>query len=292
MRSGARHGSRRAALLVLACGLSRAAATAALMLASTTGATAAPTAGTASTIPARDARQPPAIAAASDLKFALEEIARGFTAETGYALRLVFGSSGNFFRQIVQGAPFELFLSADEELVFRLAQQGFAEDRGVRYALGRLVLFAPNGSPVRPADGVAALAAAAADGRLQRLAIANPEHAPYGRAAEQALRRAGAWEAVRAKLVFGENVSQAAQFAAGAAAQAGLFAQSLAIAPQVSAKGSFALVPDDLHAPLHQRMVLMKGAGDVARAFYRYLQQPDARAVLERHGFRRPDRAR
>jgi molybdate transport system substrate-binding protein len=230
----------------------------------------------------------PVVAAASDLKFALEEVAQRFRADTGHELKLVFGSSGNLHRQIVQGAPFELFLCADEELVFRLADAGLAPDRGALYARGRLVLFAPKGSTIRPDQGLGALRAAAADGRLQRLAIANPEHAPYGRAAEQALRAAGAWEAVRGKLVLGENVSQAAQFATSGAAQAGVIAYSLALAPQVAKLGSYALVPESMHAPLNQRMVLTRAAGPVAREFYRHLQQPAARALLERYGFALP----
>lgn len=231
---------------------------------------------------------PPVVAAASDLQFALAEVAAAFKRDTGTEVRLAFGSSGNFRTQIAQGAPFELFLSADEAYVDALAAEGRTVDRGVRYATGRLVLFVPTGSPVKPDPTLADLKAAAADGRLARLAIANPEHAPYGRAAREALQRAGAWDAVAPRLALGENVSQAAQFATSGAAQAGLFAYSLALAPAVAGKGAYVLLPAQSHAPLHQRMVLVKGAGAAARAFYAYLQQPAARTVLRKHGFALP----
>jgi molybdate transport system substrate-binding protein len=230
----------------------------------------------------------PGVAAASDLKFALDEIARAYARETGRAVRLAYGSSGNFRRQIAEGAPFELFLSADESYVLALARDGRLEDEGVLYAVGRLVLFAPEGSPVDPDKGMPGLAEQARAGRVAKLAIANPSHAPYGRAARQALEHAGAWGALEGRLVLGENVSQAAQFAASGNATAGLFAYSLTFTPAVSGKGRYALVPEAAHAPLRQRMALVKGAGEEARAFYRYLQAPAARGVFSRYGFSPP----
>jgi len=232
---------------------------------------------------------PPVVAAASDLQFALADIAAAFRRDTGTEIRLAFGSSGNFRTQIAQGAPFELFLSADEAYVEALAAEGRTVDRGVRYATGRLVLFVPSGSPLALDPTLADVKAAGADGRLARFAIANPEHAPYGRAAREALQRAGAWDAVASRLVLGENVSQAAQFATSGAAQGGIFAYSLALSPAVAGKGRYALLPAGSHAPLHQRMVLVKGAGEAARAFYGYLQQPAARAAFRRYGFVLPD---
>jgi molybdate transport system substrate-binding protein len=230
----------------------------------------------------------PTVAAAADLAFALEEVAAAFRAETRQDVKLSFGSSGNFTSQLMQGAPFELFLSADEGFVFRLADAGKTLDRGTLYAEGRIVLFAPKGSPLEPDPAFDGLRAALKEGRIQRLAIANPEHAPYGRAAEQALQGQGLWDLVRQKLVLGENVSQAAQFATSGATQGGIFAYSLALSPEVAARGRYALIPADWHAPLRQRMVLMKNAGAVAKAFYAYLQSPAARAVLRKYGFMLP----
>ena len=230
----------------------------------------------------------PGIAAASDLKFALDEIARGWSRETGRSVRITYGSSGNFRRQIAEGAPFELFLSADESYVLALAREGRLEDEGALYAVGRLVLFAPPGSPVDPARGLEGLAQLARAGAVAKLAIANPAHAPYGRAARQALESAGAWKMLEGRLVLGENVSQAAQFAASGDATAGLFAYSLAFSPAIASRGRFALVPESAHAPLRQRMALVKGAGEDARAFYRHLQEPAARGIFARYGFAPP----
>jgi molybdate transport system substrate-binding protein len=233
----------------------------------------------------------PSIAAAADLKFALGEIADLFKAETGKEVRLIFGSSGNFTAQLLQGAPFEIFLSADEGFVFQLADAGETIDRGALYAEGRIVLFAAKGSPLKPDAGFNDLRAALADGRLQHFAIANPEHAPYGRAAEQALKGQGLWDAIKPKLVLGENVSQAAQFASAGSAQGGIFAYSLALAPAFASLGSFALIPAEWHAPLRQRMVLMKNAGETARAFYRFIQSPAARIIFRNNGFALPGEA-
>lgn len=228
------------------------------------------------------------VAAASDLKFALEEAAAQFERSTGQTLRLVFGSSGNFKTQILQGAPFHLFLSADEDFVFELADAGRTEDRGRAYAVGRIGLLVPHGSPLKADGELKDLAAALQDGRLKRLAIANPEHAPYGARAREALQHRGLWEALQGKLVLGENISQAAQFATSGSVQAGIVAQSLALAPAVAGRGRFALIPDAWHQPLKQRMVVVKGAPPAAQAFYDYLGTPAAQAVLKRYGFALP----
>jgi molybdate transport system substrate-binding protein len=227
----------------------------------------------------------PPIAAAADLNFSLAEVADRFKAESGHDVKLIFGSSGNFARQLQQGAPFQMFLSADEGFVFQLASTGKTVDQGVLYAEGRIVLFAPHGSPLRPDNQFTDLRAALDDGRIQRFAIANPEHAPYGRAAEQALKSQGLWEAAQPKLVLGENVSQAAQFASSGSAQGGIFAYSLARAPQTQKLGTYALIPANWHAILRQRTVLLKNAGDTARMFYAYVQSPPARTIFQKFGF-------
>lgn len=227
----------------------------------------------------------PAVAAASDLKFALEHAAADFRKATRRDVKLVFGSSGNFYRQIEQGAPFQLFMSADEALVLKLAAAGKTEDRGELYATGRIVLFVHAGSNLALDTRFTGLKAAVAAGAIRRFAIANPEHAPYGRAAEQALRNLGVWEALQPKLVLAENVSQAAQFASSASADGGIFAYSLALSPQVSQLGRYVLIPESMHEPLRQRMALLRGARDTARAFYRYLQAREGREVFKRYGF-------
>ena len=239
---------------------------------------------------AASAAQPdaPAVAAASDLKFALEDAAEQFRKSSGREVKLVFGSSGNFYRQIEQGAPFQLFMSADEAFVFKLAGAGKTHDRGALYATGRIVIFARHGSPLHPDAALTGVKSALTAGAIRRFAIANPEHAPYGRAAEQALRKTGAWDALRGKLVLGENVSQAAQFATSGSAEGGIFAYSLALSPQISRLGRYVLIPEALHEPLRQRMALVKGAGETAQAFYRYLQQREARAIFQRYGFGLP----
>ena len=230
----------------------------------------------------------PTVAAASDLKFALEEVAAQFERESGHKLRLVFGSSGNFYSQILQGAPFHLYLSADEDFVFRLADAGKTVDRGRLYARGRIGILVPHGSPLRAYGELQDLAAALRDGRFRKFAIANPEHAPYGQRAEEALRHAGLWQAIRPHLVLGENISQAAQFATSGSTQGGIVALSLALAPDVAKLGDFALIPEAWHRPLLQRMVLLKGAPPPVREFHDYLSTAAAQAIMVRYGFATP----
>lgn len=242
----------------------------------------------ASTCGARS--EPPArVAAASDLQFALTDVADQFQRETGDRVEVVFGSSGNLTRQIQDGAPFSVFFSADEAFVERLVREGHTDGDGALYATGRIVLFAPSGSPLVPADGLEGLAKLAEAGRVPRFAIANPEHAPYGRAAEQALRAHGLWSVLQPSLVLGENVSQAAQFATSGNAVGGIIAYSLALAPAMRDRGAHALIPLEAHAPLRQRMVLLKDAGPVARRFYEFVQGAAARSTLATFGFVVPE---
>lgn len=230
----------------------------------------------------------PTVAAASDLKFAIEEVASRFAKETGNQLTLVFGSSGNIKTQILQGAPFSLFMSADENFVYELADAGKTEGRGRAYAVGRIGIMVPPGSPLKADGEFRDMAAAIRDGRLQKFAIANPDHAPYGARAKEALQHAGLWEAIRSRLVFGENISQTAQFATSGSTQGGIIALSLALAPAVAKTGTFELIPEAWHQPLRQRMVLVKGAPPVARAFYEYIATPPAQAIMARYGFAMP----
>jgi molybdate transport system substrate-binding protein len=230
----------------------------------------------------------PTLAAASDLKFAIEEIADRFEKDTGNKLRLVFGSSGNFYSQILQGAPFQMFMSADEDFVFKLADANKTVDRGRAYALGRIGIMVPHGSALKADSDLKDVAAALKDGRLKKFAIANPEHAPYGARAKEALQKAGVWSTIEPKLVLGENISQAAQFAISGSTQGGIIALSLAKSPSFAKLGDFALIPESMHKPLRQRMVLMKDAPPALRAFYEYLGTPAAQAIMVRYGFAMP----
>jgi len=243
------------------------------------------------TLSARATDQP-VIAAAADLKFALDDIANRFRQDTGRIVKLSFGSSGNFTRQIEQGGPFEMFLSADESLVFKLADRGLTLGRGALYAIGRIVIFIPHGSPLKPDGSLQDLAAATADKRLKRFAIANPQHAPYGHAAMQALQKIGVWDKIGASLVLGENAAQATQFAISGSTEGGIIPYSLSLASDVAKHGQAALIPENLHAPLRQRMVLLKRAGETARQFFAYIQLPPARAILKQYGFVLPGELR
>lgn len=238
--------------------------------------------------PSAPLQDSPTVAAASDLQFALEAIAKGFTAETGERVTLVFGSSGNLARQVMNGAPFELFLSADEAFVDLLGKGGYTRDNGTLYGVGRIVLFAPRGSPLAVDEQMDGLRTLLAQTPKARFAIANPEHAPYGRAAEAALRARGLWDAIQPALIMGENISQTAQFATSGGAAGGILAYSLVLGPALKDRGSYALLPESLHPPLRQRMVLLKRAGPAAQRFYEYLQRPAARALFAKYGFTLP----
>lgn len=241
-----------------------------------------------SAFPSSHAQTVPTLAAASDLKFAIEEVAARFEKDTGNKLRLVFGSSGNFKTQILQGAPFHLFMSADENFVYELAEAGKTEDRGRTYAIGRIVIMVPPDGVLKPDGQLRDLAAALKDGRLKKFAIGNPEHAPYGARGKEALMHAGLWESIEGKLVLGENISQAAQFAISGSAEGGIVAYSLALAPNFASRSKFELIPESWHKRLVQRMVLVKGAPPEARAFYQYLSTPAAQEIMVRYGFAMP----
>lgn len=229
------------------------------------------------------------IAAASDLRFALDEIVAAWSAahpET--PVEPSYGSSGSFFAQIGQGAPFDLFFSADIEYPRRLVEAGLADGSTLRsYAIGQLVVWVPTSSRL---DVEASGPSVLADPSVRRVAIANPEHAPYGRAAMAALEHLGLLDVVRPKLVFGENVTQAAQFVDSGNADAGIIALSLARAPTLAGRGRFALLPLDAYPRLEQGAVVLAGTNRAAaaRAFLDFVLGPEGRAVLDRYGFLSP----
>ena len=230
----------------------------------------------------------PVIAAASDLSYALGKVVDRFTRETGRKLRVSFGSSGNLMRLIEQGAPFEMFMSADENYVLRLATQGQTIDQGWIYAFGRLALFAPRGSALEQSLDLTRLPDLLADGSVRKFAIANPLHAPYGKAAREVLLKAGLWQDIETALVFGESASQATLFAVSGSTQGAIIPHSLALNPVISGKGSFRLIDENLHSPLKQRMVLLRNASDTTRQFYNYMKTIAAQEIMEKFGFTIP----
>jgi molybdate transport system substrate-binding protein len=228
------------------------------------------------------------VAAASDLRFSLDEIeALLAEARPGVELAVTYGSSGILAQQIGNGAPYDLFLSADERFPRSLVEQDLAGEADVfAYATGRLVVWARHDSPVDPAAGLAALA----DPAAQRVAIANPDHAPYGSAAVAAMEGAGVLATVEGRLVRGESVSQAADFLASGNAQIGVIARSLAVAAPLRDLGGHVDVPADLHPPLAQSGVVLIGARDpdAARAVAEVLTGESGQAALARAGFDPP----
>jgi molybdate transport system substrate-binding protein len=227
------------------------------------------------------------IAAASDLKFALTELASAYQKQSGAKLNLTFGSSGNFFSQIKNGAPFDLFFSADSEYPRRLDTAGLIVSKSTHeYAVGRLVLWVPPDSKIDLSkSGMNALL----DPSVQKIAIANPAHAPYGRAAAAALANAGLSEKVKDKLVIGENISQAAQFAQTGNAQIGIIALSLALSPPLRS-GKYWEIPQRQYFPLIQSAVILKRCEqkDLAASFLKFVASPAGTKILEDFGFTKP----
>jgi len=228
-----------------------------------------------------------AIAAASDLVFCLEELNRQFTnSHPDVALKTSTGSSGNFFAQIKNGAPFDLFLSADMNYPKELIKAGAAEESSLfQYAVGRLALWTAN-TNLALTNGLLALR----EPVFKRVAIANPEHAPYGRAAREALRHAGLWDGLQSRLVLGDNISQAAQFVQSGNADAGIVALSLVLSPKLTNVGRWVEVPPNTYPPLEQGAVLTRRGKDnsSARGYLKFLQSAQAREIFDRYGFRLP----
>jgi molybdate transport system substrate-binding protein len=231
------------------------------------------------------AQRAPTVAAAANLNTVLTEIADQFASDRGIRVDIVFGASGTLTRQIQDGAPFELFLAADEQFPTQLTKAGLTRDAGVVYAVGRLAVFAPTGSPLSVDERLDGLNRLLKAGAVTRFAIANPDIAPYGKAAEAALRKRGLWDAIRPRLLRGDTIAQAAQFATTGNAVGGLVAYSLVLAPGLAGRGTHALIPEADHPPLRQRMVLLKQAGQAAVEFYGYLQGDASRALFRKHGY-------
>ena len=230
------------------------------------------------------------IAAAADLKFAMAELGTQFEKQAGMRVNVSYGSSGNFFAQIQNGAPFDVLLSADIEYPRKLEVAGLAEPGTLyEYAIGRIVIW-------MPADARYELAKlgwkALLEPGVERIAIANPEHAPYGRAAVAAMRSAGVYDQLRRRLVYGENVAQAAQFVASGSAQAGILALSLASSPPMR-DGKRWEIPANMHTPIEQGAIILKSAKgkEGARAFLAFLKSEAGKKILESYGFTLPSSA-
>ena len=231
-----------------------------------------------------------AVAVAANMKPAFEELAARFQAtHPGVEVKATYGASGNFFAQIANGAPFDLFLSADAEFPARVVEKGLADGKAFTYAYGKLVVWVPKSSKLDlDGKGLAALT----DPSVQKIAIASPEVAPYGRAAKAALEKAGLYQTLKDRIVTGQSVSQAAQFVQSGNAQAGFVPLSLARTPPLSEQGRAWPVPPSSYARIEQAGVVVKGAKEaaLARELAAFIAGAGARDVLERYGYDLPAR--
>ncbi len=229
------------------------------------------------------------VAAAADMSTALPQLVAAYTEKTGQAVKLSFGSSGSLTNQIENGAPFDIFFSADEQYPQQLIKEDLAlKDTLYRYAVGRLVLWVPNDSPlILPEIGINALL----DPSIKKIAIANPATAPYGRAAEATLRFYGIYDKVSSRLVVGESVTQAAQFVETGNAQAGLIALSHALAPALKDRGRYWKVPLEAYPTLNQAAIVLSKSKqkDAARKFLEFVRTPEAASLLTSCGFSLPE---
>jgi molybdate transport system substrate-binding protein len=227
------------------------------------------------------------VAAAADLQFVMPDLAAQFEKKTGTKVNITYGSSGNFYSQLQNGAPFDLFFSADIDYPRKLEAAGLAEPGTLyEYAVGRIAIWMPADTRVDVArQGWNALL----DSAVQKIAIANPEHAPYGRAAVAALKKAGIFEQVKAKFVYGENISQAAQFVQSGNAQAGIVAMSLAVSPGMK-DGKRWEIPSEMHPPIDQAAIVLKSAANKqrARVFLEFVKSESGRATFSNYGFSLP----
>lgn len=228
------------------------------------------------------------IAAASDLNFAFKELIAEYEKQTGSHAKLSLGSSGNFFSQIQNGAPFDLYFSADIGYPKKLEEAGLSVPGSLyRYAVGRIVMWTGNGTRIDVAKGLDALR----EPTVKKIAIANPKHAPYGRAAVAAMEHFKVYDQVKDRLVLGENISQAAQFVESGACDIGIIALSLALAPTMKAKGTYWEVPTDAHPPLEQGAVILKSSThqQSSRQFLEFMKSSQGQEIMKRYGFTLPD---
>ena len=224
------------------------------------------------------------IAAAADLTFAFKEVAANFQKQNGAVVKLSYGSSGNFFSQIRNGAPYDLFFSADISYARKLEDAGLIEPGTLyEYAIGKIVLWVPASSKLDVSKGLSVLT----DPSIRKIAIANPDHAPYGRAAKAAMEKEGIYDQVKSKIVLGENISQTAQFVQSGNADIGILALSLTLAPTLKDKGRSYEIPSADYPPIEQAAVVLKSSKDkeLAKKFLASLRDPATIEIMERYGF-------
>jgi len=227
------------------------------------------------------------VAAAADLTFAFKDVGERFQRETGNSIKLSYGSSGNFLSQIENGAPYDMFFSADVAYPKKLEADGLAEPGTLyEYATGKLVIWVPAKSKLDISQGLKVLL----DPSISKIAIANPKHAPYGAAAVAALQHEGIYDRIKSKLVMGENISQTAQFVQSGNADAGLLALSLALAPAMKDTGRYIEVPLADYPPIIQAAVILKSARnkEIAKRFLKFLKEAGTVALMRRYGFLLP----
>ena len=230
--------------------------------------------------------QPVTIAVAANMKDAFTEINTAFRTTGRPELRVVFGSSGNFTAQIFNGAPYSLFIAADEHFPLELFKSGKTVDEGVIYAIGKLAIVAKKSLNLSSAASKAEITKAIT--KANKVAIAKPELAPYGKAAMQYLKSEGLWDLAKDKLIYADNIGVATMYVASGAADVGFTALSLAMSPEVLKSSSFSLINQALYDPIKQRMVLMKEAPTEAVDLYRFMQSPQAKSILNKYGYTTP----
>ena len=230
----------------------------------------------------------PNIAAAASLRYSLDEIAKRYTKATGKHVKLTYGSTGNLVHQIESGAPFQALFAADDRSVKKLAAAGKTDGEPVIFARGELSVAAPKNSPIAVDSELKGLREALAAGKVRHIAVANAETAPYGRAAEEALKHAGLWEQVKPLLVTGENIGQTATFISTGAAEIGFIARSLAVSAELSPGIVSAVVPSSWHQPINHGLAVIKDAPPETKEFVDFVRGPQGREVLEANGFAVP----
>jgi molybdate transport system substrate-binding protein len=227
------------------------------------------------------------VAAAADLQFAMQEVGARFQQESGKTVKLIYGSSGNFAQQLQNGAPFDMFFSANLDYPRQLEGAGLTEPGTFyEYAIGKIVVWVPSASKLDVSSGLKALL----DPSIKKIAIANPEHAPYGKAAVAAMQKENIYEQVKDKFVLGENISQTASFVASGSADVGVVALSLALSPNMKDKGRYAEVPAGDYPAIEQACVIMRSSKnkDIARQFLKFVQSLPIRDLLQKYGFAIP----